>query len=60
VARPTLLWPILAILAAWLGRSFFIASTGKLNEDLVLFVVADSYNLTMIASIVLLLIAAVC
>ena len=59
VARPALLWPILAILAAWLGRSFFIASSGELNEDIVVFVAADSFNLTMVVSVVLLLIAAV-
>jgi hypothetical protein len=58
VARPMLLWPILAILAVWLGRNFFIASSGKLNEDTVLFVAADSYNCTMVVSAVLLLIAA--
>ena len=58
VTTPGLLWLMLPVLAAWLGRCFFIAHRGKLNEDLVLFVVADRPSLITLAALALLMIAA--
>ena len=58
VARPGLLWFMLPILAASLRRCFIIADRGKLNEDIVLFVLADHPSLMTLAALALLLIAA--
>jgi 4-hydroxybenzoate polyprenyltransferase len=48
----------LPLLAVWLGRCFFIAGRGKLNEDLVLFVIADRFSSITLAALMLMLIAA--
>jgi 4-hydroxybenzoate polyprenyltransferase len=48
----------LPLLTVWLGRCFFIADRGKLNEDLVLFVMADRFSSITLAALMLMLIAA--
>jgi 4-hydroxybenzoate polyprenyltransferase len=58
VARPGMLWFILPLLMAWLGRCLFLADRGKLNEDLVLFVIADLHSNIALSALALLLIAA--
>jgi 4-hydroxybenzoate polyprenyltransferase len=57
-AKPALLWGALVVVAAWLGRCFFLAERGLLSEDLVLFVVLDPFSyVTLAASAVLLTVA---
>ena len=58
VARPGILWFIPPLQMAWLGHCFFLADHGRLNEDLVLFVVSDLYSKIVLSALALLLIAA--
>ncbi len=58
VARPGILWFALLLQMTWLGRCFFLANRGKLNEDLVLFVITDLYSYIALSALALLLIAA--
>jgi 4-hydroxybenzoate polyprenyltransferase len=57
-ARPGILWLALPLLMTWLGRCFFLADRGKLNEDLVLFVITDLHSSIALSALALLLIAA--
>lgn len=57
-ARPGILWFVLLLQMAWLGRCFFLADRGRLNEDLVLFVLADRPSYIALSALALLLIAA--
>jgi hypothetical protein len=58
VGAPSLAWLILPLLAAWLGRCFFTAVRGRLNEDLVVFIMADRFSLITLTALMLTLIAA--
>jgi 4-hydroxybenzoate polyprenyltransferase len=58
VGALSLAWLILPLLAAWLWRCFFIADRGGLNEDLVVFIMADRFSLITLTPLMLMLIAA--
>ena len=58
VARPGILWLMLLLQTAWLGRCFFLADHGKLNEDIVFFVIADLHSYIALSALTLVLIAA--
>ena len=58
VARPGILWLVLLLQTAWLGRCFFLADRGKLNEDIVFFVIADLHSYIALSALTLALIAA--
>jgi 4-hydroxybenzoate polyprenyltransferase len=58
VARPGILWFFPLLQMTWLGRCFFLANDGKLNEDLVSFAITDVYSYIVLSVLALLLIAA--
>jgi hypothetical protein len=58
VARPGILWLVLLLQTAWLGRCFFLADRGKLTEDIVFFVTADLHSYIALSALALVLIAA--
>ena len=58
VARPGLLWLVLLLQMTWLGRCFFLANRGKLNEDIVFFVIADLHSYIALSALTLVVIAA--
>ena len=42
--RSGFVWFVLFLQTTWLGRCFFVADRGHLNEDIVLFVIADVHS----------------
>jgi 4-hydroxybenzoate polyprenyltransferase len=57
-SRPAFLWLIVLLLAIWLSRCSFLAGRGRMEEDMVAFVLGDRLNLLALLVLALSLVAA--